>query len=98
MPRQERTLLAYRALGIGSVTQDWVESTWEGNFCDAAAVPETREGEGWGTKTKEWKDVAETSRLWVQHAAFRSGESKNMRLLSSDRQIVDCWPMSRLKG
>ena len=74
MARYERTLSAYRALGIGLVTQEWVESTWEANFCEIAAVPETREGECWDTKTEEWKEVAETSRLWVQRADFNSGE------------------------
>ena len=77
MARYERTLSAYRALGIGLATQEWVESIWEGNFCELAAVPETREGEGWDgsdTKTEEWKAVAETSRLWVQRADFNAGE------------------------
>ena len=77
MARYERTLSAYRALGIGLATQEWVESIWEGNFCELAAVPETREGESWDdsdTKTEEWKAVAETSRLWVQRADFNAGD------------------------
>ena len=79
MARYDRTLSAYRALGVGLVTQAWVESTWEGNFCELAAVPETHEGENWDTKTEEWKEVAETSRLWIQRADFNSGESLNAR-------------------
>ena len=68
MARYAKTLSAYRALGIGLATEEWIETIWEGNFCELAAVPETREGEGWDTKTEEWKAVAETSRLWVQRA------------------------------
>ena len=68
------------------MTQEWVESTWEGNFCEIAAVPETREGEVWDMKTEEWKEVAETSRLWIQRADFNSGESLIIYPVSLDEK------------